>query len=112
MIRSASPLNVPPDGVRDVQLWWFGRSLADRHRAMDDRGGCAEVLCRAGGRCWVRPVAQRLMAASRGSWPQRWTARLDAGSCGLPVPDASSGSTATGDGPVHRGGRGVLAGVR
>lgn len=111
MIGSAPPLAVPPDQVRDVQLWWFGRNLADRHR-ISDGGGCDQAGCRPGGRCWVRSVAEQLMTASQGSWPQRWTARLDARSCGLPVPDASPASTGGEDLVADHARHGVPAGVR
>ena len=81
----------PPATVVDVPMWRHGVALAERHRVNPLAGsgsGCADAGCRARRRgCWVRPVAERLVAASSGSWVQRWTARLDARSCGLAVPD-------------------------
>lgn len=89
MARSVIPLAVLPEGVLDPQLWRVGRALADRHQPFGD-SGCWVASCGLGSGCWVRLVAEHLMAASFGSWSQRWTARLDARSCGLPVQDPAA----------------------
>ncbi|GAA1563425.1 hypothetical protein GCM10009827_101300 [Dactylosporangium maewongense] len=88
-------LAAAPATAADAALWLHGAALAERHRADPVAGGCGDPGCWAGRRgvCWVRPFAQRLMEASCGSWVQRWTARHDARSCGLPV---SEGRAAAG----------------
>lgn len=80
---------VAPVAVSDTALWQHGATLTERHPINPLTGGCGNPGCRAAtrGSCWVRPLAQRLMDASCGSWVQRWTARHDARSCGLPVLD-------------------------
>ncbi|GAA3298504.1 helix-turn-helix transcriptional regulator [Dactylosporangium vinaceum] len=109
----------PSADVVDTALWLHGAELVERHRPDPATGsGCVELACRTGGRgtCWVRPFARRLMVASSGAWVQRWTARHDARSCGLPVPDGTAavrpGATmAIPDSDVDGVGR-LLAGVR
>lgn len=92
-----------PSTVADPVLWRYGVVLGARHREDPRRrGGCVDARCQAGrrGTCWVGPVAAQLVSASSGSWVRRWTARLDARSCGLPVPDAVPADSDTG--PCHR----------
>nr|BFE56458.1 hypothetical protein GCM10020063_009840 [Dactylosporangium thailandense] len=87
---SDAPFAGPSADVVDTALWLHGAFLVELHRADPVTGsGCVEAACRTGGQgtCWVRPFARRLMVASSGAWVQRWTARHDARSCGLPVLD-------------------------
>jgi hypothetical protein len=75
-----------PDGAIDLDLWGWGVALAERQqpdpvaasRCMNASCDGSEVFP-----CTGRRTAQRLMDVSRGSWSHRWTARLDALSCGL-----------------------------
>lgn len=91
-----------PGDVVDPDLWRWGIALADQHRPDAAVPSRCRSGCHVDGEsfpCRGRASAERLLDASRGSWPCRWTARLDALSCGLVRPDAGqrprSRSTAT-----------------
>jgi hypothetical protein len=105
MRMAASVAQHPPAAVTDPLLWWHGVALAERHRAHPEAPGrCLDAACRSESRdgCWVRLVAERLIAASYGSWPQCWTARHDARSCGLPVPEVPLAQIPSRAAPPHR----------
>jgi hypothetical protein len=88
-------LALVPNDVVDPDLWRWGTALAGRHQPD------ATAPSRCGNRwcvdadafpCRGRTMAKRMLDASRGPWPRRWTARLDALSCGLDRLDAGQRS--------------------
>ena len=92
----------PPNEVIDLDLWGWGAALADRHQPDPVASSqCIDTSCADGAAfpCIGSRTAERLLDASRGPWPHRWTARLDALSCGLDrlraSPPARSRPTAT-----------------
>lgn len=89
---SAAQHPSPPATVIDPAMWSHGIALAERHRKDPQHDGwCMDTGCRTRrhGVCWVRPIAEQLIAASSGSWARRWTTRHDARSCGLLLRDVS-----------------------
>ena len=90
------PATVGPSGG-DPFLRRWGLELARQHRAEpDDPSRCSSQQCRPQGGypCHRRRIADRLIAASAAGWPQCWTARHDALSCGLSPSFGAAGVTA------------------
>ncbi len=87
----------PPPGIVDVDLWRWGLALAERHQPTTANGWrCLDRSCAKAGTaplCRGRLMAVRLLQASREQWPQRWTARIDAVSCGFAYPTGEVTST-------------------
>ena len=90
-------LALPPaarPSVQDEALRRWGLDLAEQHQAEPaDPTRCSNRRCNAdsGHPCRPRRTAEELIAASEAGWPHRWTARLDALSCGFsPSEDAAS----------------------
>lgn len=73
------------DDVQDVSLWAHGQALAAAHAPDPQRPGQCASGCDAGYPCLPRRLAHRARLASNQGWPQRWTARLDMHSCGIPA---------------------------
>jgi hypothetical protein len=86
-IFNAEPI---PHDVVDLDLWRWGTALADRHQPDPaEPSRCVDPSCVDQDLvpCRDRQTADRLLDASRAPWPQRWTTRLDALSCGLDRPE-------------------------
>lgn len=81
----------------DQVLRQRGIDLAQQHQAESGEPmRCRNHQCSSnnGYPCYPRRIAERLVAASAAGWPQCWTARHDALSCGLSPSSVAAGVTA------------------
>ncbi|GLH99867.1 hypothetical protein, partial [Phytohabitans aurantiacus] len=87
-VAAATPMTAQAAGssTQDLKLLHWGLDLAGQHQAEPtDTTRCTNQRCApaAGYPCQPGRIATRLIAASEAGWVHRWTARIDALSCGL-----------------------------